>query len=74
MWLDEWLLKPSDSIPRRSRKRWSSLHVLVLCMSRHNIRLTEKRPGITDIGAGGAITFTDAIGLSCDETDSKLSQ
>jgi hypothetical protein len=50
--------------------------VLVRCMStgKHNIRLTEKRPGITDIGADATITFTYAIGLCCDETYSKPTQ
>lgn len=60
MWFDEWLLKPADSIPAKIEEGLELSRVLVLCMSagKHNIRLTAKRPGGTDIEAEAKIAFT----------------
>jgi hypothetical protein len=60
MWFDEWLLKPSDSIPAKIQEGLEFSRVLVLCLSagKHSIRLTVKRPRVPDIEAGATITFT----------------
>jgi hypothetical protein len=57
---DEWLLKLSDSIPAKIHELAGVFARVGLCMStgKYNIRLTVKRPGVTDIDDGATITFT----------------
>lgn len=49
-----------DSIPAKIQEGLELSRVLALCITagKHNIRLTVKRPGVTDIEAGATITFT----------------